>query len=99
MAKGGGYVRELRFRRAREIEDSVRLCWYAYERLKDKGLLRDRPDVAREFEEKLAHLETRRKMAERTRIYRLKPALRELIERRYRRYSNGIAYPLEDILA
>jgi glycosyltransferase involved in cell wall biosynthesis len=99
MAKGSRYVMELRLRRAREIEDSVRLCWYAYDRLKDKGLLRDRPDVAREFEEKLAHLENRRKMAEKTRIYRLMPALRELIERRYRRYSNGIAYTLEDLLA
>lgn len=99
MARGGGYVRELRLRRAGEIEDSVRLCWYAYDRLKGKGLLRERPDVARAFEEKLAHLETRRKMAERTRLYRLMPAIRELMERRYRRYSNGFAYTLEDLLA
>jgi hypothetical protein len=99
MSKGGRYIRELRLRRAREIEDSVRLCWYAYDRLKKRGLLSGRPAVAREFEEKLAHLETRRKMAEKTRLYRLMPALRELIDRRYRRYSNGIAYTLEDLLA
>ena len=95
----GKYLTALREGRLKEIDDALVLYGSAYRRLKKSGLLYSRPEIADQFEEKIAHLETRKKMAESGRIRRIRPALAELAGLRYHRYSNGIAYPIEDLLA
>ncbi len=95
----GKYMATLRKNRQKEIDDALILYGSAYRRLKKSGMLYSRPGVANRFEEKLAHLVTRKKMSESGRIRRIRPALMELAGLRYHRYSNGVAYPIEDLLA
>lgn len=95
----GEYLVALKNSKRKEIDDALLLYGSAYRRLKKSGMLYSRPAVAERFEDKLAHLEARKNMAEIGRIRRIKPALMELAGLRYHRYSNGVAYPLEDLLA
>lgn len=94
----GKYLTTLKENMLKEIDDALILYGSAHRRLKKSGMLYSRPDVADRFEGKLAHLETRKCMMESGRIRRIKPALMELAGLRYHRYSNGVAYPLEDLL-
>lgn len=98
MTRGRKYMSELQWHKEKEIDEAIRLYWHAMDRLKEKGILSSRPELAKEFDEKIAHLEARKEMAGRKRLFRIRPALKEIMERQYSRYSNGIAYPIEDLL-
>ena len=99
LPAAGKYLAAIRSSKRQEIDDTLILYGSAYRRLKKSGMLHSRPDVADRFEQKLAHLEARKNMTETGRMRRIRPALTELAGLRYHRYSNGVAYPFEDLLA
>ncbi len=96
---GGDYIRAFRSSRITEIGHATELYMCAYERLEKSGLLSGKPEVAKKFEEKLAHLYAREKMARAGPADRFRRIIGETTGKRYNRYSNGIAYPIGDFLA
>jgi glycosyltransferase involved in cell wall biosynthesis len=94
-----GDLGEFRSSRTMELSREKALYSSAYERLKESGALSSRPEIAKQFEEKLAHLEARERLANEAFVSRLRPLMKEVRGSRYRRYSNGLSYPIGDLLA
>ena len=92
------YFQEFRFSRRLELGREKMLYMLAYDRLKKSGMLTGRPEVMKMFEEKLAHIESRRRMGMMSHLGRCRPLLAEIWNSGYRRYSNGLTYMIGDLL-
>ena len=96
--KTGSYLQEFRHSRRLELGREKMLYALAYDRLKKAGVLSGRPEVMKKFEEKLAHIESRRRMGVTGHFRRFGPLLAEIRNSGYRHYSNGLSYMIGDLL-